>query len=76
MKAGALIGEMALYSGAARSATGEATGDSTLLQLDKTKFQALQITHPILFGEFNKQIISLMVDRLARANREITALSR
>jgi SulP family sulfate permease len=76
MKAGALIGEMALYSGAARSATGEATEDSTLLQLDKTKFQALQITHPILFGEFNKQIISLMVDRLARANREITALSR
>ena len=76
MKAGALIGEMSLYSGIARSATGEVAEDSTLLRLEKAKFQDLQISQPVLFSEFNKQIISLMVDRLSRANREISALSR
>ena len=76
MKAGALIGEMSLFSGAARSATGVVMEDSSLLRLSKSEFQSLQVKHPAEFSEFNRQIICLMADRLGRANREITALSR
>ena len=76
MREGAIIGEMALYTGAPRTATAHAREDSLLLRLDKAAFDRLQVEHPVPFGRFHTYIIQLMADRITRANREIIALSR
>ena len=76
MRAGAVVGEMALFTGAARSATALAKEDCTLCKLSVSTYKNLQKKHPKEAGIFHTYIIQLMSDRLSRANREIVALSR
>ena len=76
MRAGAVVGEMALFTGAARSATALAKEDCTLCKLSVKTYRNLQKDHPTQVGIFHTYIIQLMSDRLSRANREIVALSR
>ena len=76
MRAGAVVGEMALFTGAERSATAFAKEDCTLCKLSVSTYNKLQKKHPAQAGVFHTYIIQLMSDRLSRANREIVALSR
>ena len=76
MREGSIVGEMALYTGAARSASAKTREDSVLLRLDQAAFERLQVEHPREAGRFHTYIIQLMADRIARANREIVALTR
>ncbi|MEP3232323.1 MAG: SulP family inorganic anion transporter [Hyphomicrobiales bacterium] len=76
MRAGAVVGEMALFTGAARSATALAKEECTLCKLSVQTYQNLQKQHPAQAGIFHTYIIQLMSDRLSRANREVVALSR
>jgi SulP family sulfate permease len=74
MREGSIIGEMALYTGASRSATAKMREDGVLLRLDRAAFERLQLEHPGPFGKFHTYVIKLMADRIARANREVVAL--
>ncbi|SOE18572.1 SulP family sulfate permease [Hoeflea halophila] len=76
MREGSIFGEMALYTGAARSASAVAREACVLLKLDKAAFERLQTDHPHECGLFHTYIVQLMADRIARANREIVALTR
>ena len=76
MRSGAVLGEMALYTGAPRSATAQVHDDSVLCRLDDAAFQELNLKHPREAGLLHSFIVRLMSERLARANREIMALSR
>lgn len=76
MREGSIIGEMALYTGAARSASAITREECVLLKLDSQAFERLQTDHPAECGRFHTYIIQLMADRIARANKEIVALTR
>ncbi len=76
MKAGAILGEMALYTGAPRSASALVVEDCRLYQLDEAAFARLSQDHPSETGHFHSFIVRLMSERLARSNKEIMALSR
>jgi SulP family sulfate permease len=76
MRDGAILGEMALYTGAPRSASAEAKQDCVLYQLDLENYDRLKRNNPVEFGQFHAYIVRLMSERLGRANREILALSR
>ena len=76
MREGSIFGEMALYTGAVRSASAITREPCILLKLDKVAFARLQAEHPAECGRFHTYIIQLMADRIARANKEIVALTR
>lgn len=76
MRAGAILGEMAIYTGAVRSATAMINEDSILYRLDLDGYKKMNehnLTEASLFHIF---IVRLMSERLGRANKEIMALSR
>ncbi|MEP0942048.1 MAG: SulP family inorganic anion transporter [Rhizobiaceae bacterium] len=76
MRAGAILGEMALYTGAARSAAAEVIENCDLYRLTSDSFRDLNQKHPMEAGLLHSFIVRLMSERLARANKEIIALSR
>jgi SulP family sulfate permease len=76
MRAGAILGEMALYTGAARSAAAEVLENCDLYRLTSSAFRDLNQRHPMEAGLLHSFIVRLMSERLARANKEIMALSR
>lgn len=76
MRPGAVLGEMALYTGAPRSATAIAEEQSRLLRMSATQFNDLQNRHPAAAARLHAFLVTLMAERLARANREMIALSR
>lgn len=76
MRAGAILGEMALYTGADRSATAVVKESGELYRLDQNSYNRLNENHPAEAGALHSFIVRLMSDRLARANKAIVALSR
>lgn len=76
MRAGAVLGEMAIYTGAERSASALAVEDCDLYRLDREAFSQMNEQHPFEAGLFHSFIVRLMSERLGRANKEIIALSR
>ena len=76
MRAGAILGEMALYTGAPRSAAAEVIDKCDLYCLNSEAFRQLNQRHPMEAGLLHSFIVRLMSERLARANKEIMALSR
>jgi SulP family sulfate permease len=76
MRAGAILGEMALYTGASRSAAAVVIENCELYRLDSAAFRELIQKHPLEAGLLHSFIVRLMSERLARANKEIMALSR
>lgn len=76
MRAGAVLGEMALYTGEPRSAAAVAKQDCVLFKLDADAYDALRDKHPRKAAFFHMFIIRLLSERLGRANRSILALSR
>jgi sulfate permease, SulP family len=76
MRAGAILGEMALYTGAPRSATARINEDGVFYRLTRESYDFINETHPAEAVMLHKFIVKLMSERLGRANREIIALSR
>jgi SulP family sulfate permease len=76
MRAGAILGEMALYTGEPRSASAVARQDCVFYRLDRAGYETLQQIYPRAFGLFQCYVVRLMSERLGRANRAILALSR
>ncbi len=76
MRAGAILGEMALYTKEPRSASAVARQNCVLYRLDREGYETLQQTYPRAFGLFHSYVVRLMAERLGRANRAILALSR
>ena len=76
MREGAILGEMALYTGAPRSASTVVIDDCDLYRLDSEAFRQMNKNHPTEAGLLHSFIVRLISERLARANKEIMALSR
>ncbi len=76
MRAGAILGEMALYTGAPRSATAMVNEDCRFYRLGQDAYKHMNETNPAAAGLFHSFIVRLMSERLGRANKEIMALSR
>lgn len=76
MRTGAILGEMALYTGAARSASALVNENCQLYRLDKKSYLLLNKKNPVEAAFLHTFIVRLMSERLGRANREIMALSR
>ncbi|KAA3632763.1 MAG: STAS domain-containing protein [Proteobacteria bacterium] len=76
MRSGAILGEMALYTGATRSATARVKVDGLFYKLKLTSYERFNEEHPAEAVFFHLFIVKLMSERLGRANREIMALSR
>ena len=76
MRTGAILGEMALYTGAVRSASALVNENSQFFKLDQESYKKMNDENPVEAGFFHTFIVRLMSERLGRANREILALSR
>lgn len=70
-RAGAVVGEMALYTGEPRSAAVRIEEDAVLFRLSADAMAALQREHPDAAGRFHAYVVRLLAERLARANREL-----
>jgi SulP family sulfate permease len=69
--AGSILGEMALYTGAPRSASVRLQEDSVLYRLDVDKMEQLQEAHPAAAGKLHSYIVRVLSERLSRADREL-----
>lgn len=76
MGAGTVVGEMALYTLATRSASIQATKPSVLHHLSTNAFRELGQKEPELASVFHQFIIQLLAERLDHANKEIQVLLR
>ena len=71
---GAILGEMGIYSGAARSASVVADQVSRLHFLSKEAFARLETQSPLLAAHFNHGVVNLIADRLRRSENEVRTL--
>lgn len=76
MRAGSILGEMAVYTGAPRSASAVARRDSVLFRLSIKNYNKLVQNQPLEAELFSSCIVKLMAERLARSNKSVVALSR
>ena len=76
MRAGSILGEMAVYTGSPRSASAHAQQDCVLYCLRVEDYHKLVLEHPAEAGLFSSYIVTLMSERLGRANKAMLALTR
>lgn len=70
-QAGALLGEMAVYTGEPRSASVLIEEDAALYRLNAGQLALLQENNPAAAGRLHTYIVRLLSERLGRANREL-----
>lgn len=70
-QAGAVLGEMAVYTGEPRSASVLIEADAVLYRLDAGQLEKMQVEHSAAAGKLHTYIIRLLSERLSRANREL-----
>ncbi len=68
---GAIVGEMALYTGSPRSASVRIEESGTLFRLDGERLQMMQKQHPEAAGLFHSFVVRLLAEKLDRATREL-----
>lgn len=66
-----LLGEMAFFSGAPRTATAITDTACVIYELSRKKLEHIQKEHPELVREFYESVIKLLSQRLSDLNREI-----
>jgi SulP family sulfate permease len=71
-KAGAILGEMAIYTGENRTASVRIAKDAELFRLDKESMDAMSKQFPASTAALHTYIIKLLAERLSRANRELS----
>jgi SulP family sulfate permease len=69
-RAGAIFGEMSLYTGKPRSAGVRTEEDVVLYRLDADRFETMQNVHGKAAATLHTYIIRLLAERVERANRE------
>ena len=70
-QAGAILGEMAVYTGEPRSASVLIEEDTVLYRLDADQLKKVQEENPAAAGQLHAYIVCLLSERLGRANREL-----
>ena len=73
---GNIVGEMALYSSADRSATVTAEHDSVVWALSRPALEALHTSAPDTAMQFHAFVMRTMAERVRLANGTIAALQR
>jgi SulP family sulfate permease len=71
-KAGAILGEMAIYTGENRTASVRIEKDAELFRLDKNQLDAMSRQFPGSTAALHTYIVRLLAERLGRANRELS----
>ena len=71
-KAGAILGEMAIYTGENRTASVRIEKDSTLFRLDKDKLESMSRKFPASTAALQTYIVKVLSERLSRANRNLS----
>lgn len=70
-KAGAILGEMAIYTGENRTASVRIEKDATLFRLDKRAMDEMGKHFPASTAGLHTYIVRVMSERLGRANRNL-----
>lgn len=71
-KSGAILGEMAIYTGENRTASVRIESDAELFRLDKQSMDAMSKKFPASTAALHTYIVRLLAERLGRANRELS----
>jgi SulP family sulfate permease len=71
-KAGAILGEMAIYTGENRTASVRIEKDAELFRLDKHQLDVMGQKFPASTAALHTYIVRLLAERLGRANRELS----
>lgn len=74
IRLGAMVGEMALYTGKARTASIQATVTSSAFILSKLALARMRIDAPELVTRFEHMVIRKVSESLARSNQLVTTL--
>jgi SulP family sulfate permease len=69
LRAGAMVGEQAFYTGEARTASIAAAEDSIVYALGHEELERLRRTHPEVAQAFDRMVITKLSHALARTNR-------
>lgn len=70
--AGAILGEMAIYTGGNRTASVRIEKEATLFKLDKDSMEAMSREFPGSVAGLHTYIVRVMSERLSRANRNLS----
>jgi SulP family sulfate permease len=68
VRSGAILGEMALYTGLPRSASAVAAEPATLSRLTRDAREKLQAEHPAVAGLLDRQVVTGLASNLSRTN--------
>ncbi|MBL4580236.1 MAG: SLC26A/SulP transporter family protein [Gammaproteobacteria bacterium] len=71
-KAGAILGEMAIYTGENRTASVRIESDACLFRLDKVKLEEMSRRFPASTAALHTYIVKILSERLGRANRNLS----
>ena len=71
-KAGAILGEMAIYTGENRTASVRIEKDATLFRLDQSALDNMARKFPASTSALHTYIVRIMSERLGRANRNLS----
>ncbi|MBL4572765.1 MAG: SLC26A/SulP transporter family protein, partial [Gammaproteobacteria bacterium] len=71
-KAGAILGEMAIYTGENRTASVRIESDARLFRLDKVKLEEMSRRFPASTAALHTYIVKILSERLGRANRNLS----
>ena len=71
-KAGAILGEMAIYTGENRTASVRIEDDAVLFRLDKDKLEEMSKRFPASTAALHTYIVKVLSERLGRANRNLS----
>jgi sulfate permease, SulP family len=71
-KAGAILGEMAIYTGDNRTASVRIEKDAMLFRLDKQKLEDMGKKFPASTAALHTYIVRVLSERLSRANRNLS----
>jgi len=71
-QAGAILGEMAIYTGENRTASVRTETAAVLFRLDKDKLEAMGKRFPASTAALHTYIVKLLSERLSRANRNLS----
>ncbi len=70
--AGAILGEMAIYTGENRTASVRTESNAVLFRLDKDKLQEMGKRFPASTAALHTYIVKILSERLGRANRNLS----
>ena len=71
-KAGAILGEMAIYTGDNRTASVKIEKNAQLFRLDKEKLEEMSRRFPASTAALHTYIVKVLAERLGRANRNLS----